>query len=164
MPDTNNRKSKPRFEPKSARLMDQVSEVLRYHHYALRTEESYIRWILAYIRFRGRKHPKDMGKEHIEAFLTHMAVNRSYAAATQNLARNAIVFLYKRVLGLEVAEDLVAARSKKPVRLESGTDIRVVQKLMGHADVKTTEIHTHALQLDIDRAVSPLEMLNGDAS
>lgn len=46
---------------------------------------------------------------------------------------------------------------------ESGTNIRVVQKLMGHADVKTTEIYTHVLQLDIDRVISPLEMLNGDA-
>ena len=117
MPYTTNHQSKPRFEPKSARLMDQVREVLRYHHYALRTEESYIRWILAYIRFHGRKHPKDMGKEHIEAFLTHMAVNKNYAAATQNLALNAIVFLYKQVLGLEITEDLVAARSKKPVRV-----------------------------------------------
>ena len=47
--------------------------------------------------------------------------------------------------------------------LESGTNIRVVQKLMGHADVKTTEIYTHVLQLNLDRVVSPLERLNGDA-
>lgn len=108
---------KPRFQPKSVRLMDQVREVLRYHHYALRTEDSYTRWILAYIRFHKRQHPKELGKEHIEAFLTHMAIEKNYAAATQNLALNAIVFLYKQVLGLEVAEDLVATRSKKQVRL-----------------------------------------------
>ncbi|MBV1878185.1 MAG: integron integrase [Pseudomonadales bacterium] len=97
--------------------MDQVREVLRYHHYAIRTEESYTRWILAFIRFHNRQHPKDMGKVHIEAFLSHLAIDKHYAAATQNLALNAIVFLYKQVLGMEVAEDLVSARSKKPPRL-----------------------------------------------
>lgn len=117
MPYTQKREPKPKFKPKAARLIDQVKEVMRYHHYAIRTEESYIRWILAYIRFNNRQHPRDMGKEHIEAFLTHMAVDKNYAAATQNLALNAIVFLYKQVLDMEVADDLVAARSKKPVRL-----------------------------------------------
>ena len=117
MPYTQKRPSKPRFKPSSARLMDQVKEVLRYHHYAIRTEESYIRWILAYIRFHNRQHPKNMGKEHIEAFLTHMAVDKNYAASTQNLALNAIVFLYEQVLDIEVADDLVAVRSQKPVRL-----------------------------------------------
>ena len=117
MPYTKKSAPKPRFHPKSVRLMDQVREVLRYHHYAIRTEASYCRWILAYIRFHNRQHPKDMGKPHIEAFLTHLAVDKHYAAATQNLALNAIVFLYKQVLGMEVAEDLVSTRSKKPPRL-----------------------------------------------
>ena len=45
--------NKPRFKPQSNRLMDQVREVLRYHHYAIRTEESYVKWILAFIRFKG---------------------------------------------------------------------------------------------------------------
>ena len=112
-------KSKPktRFVPQSVRLMDQVKEVLRYHHYASRTEESYIHWILAFIRFHNKQHPKTLGKNHIEAFLSHMAVNKNYAASTQNLALNAIVFLYKQVLGLPMADDLVAIRSKKVVRL-----------------------------------------------
>ena len=57
------------FIPQSKRLMDQVREVLQYHHYAIRTEEAYVRWILAFIRFHGHKHPKDMGKTEIEAFL-----------------------------------------------------------------------------------------------
>lgn len=115
--------------------MDQVREVLRYHHYALRTEESYIRWILAYIRFHKRQHPKELGKAHIEAYLTHMAIDKNYAASTQNLALNAIVFLYKQVLGLEVAEDLVAARSKKPVRLpvvlSKGEVVEILNEMSG---------------------------------
>jgi integron integrase len=43
--------------------------------------------------------------------------------------------------------------------LESGVNIRVVQKLMGHADVKTTEIYTHVMQKDIDAVKSPLDLL-----
>ena len=43
--------------------------------------------------------------------------------------------------------------------LEQGTNIRVVQKLMGHADVKTTEIYTHVMKNDIDSVKSPLDTL-----
>ena len=106
-----------RFKPSSPRLMDQVREVLRYHHYSIRTEQSYVKWILAFIRFNDRQHPEKLGKPEIEAFLSDMAVNKNYAASTQSLALNAIVFLYKQVLQLPVAEDLEPVRSKKPVRL-----------------------------------------------
>lgn len=106
-----------KFKPQSARLMDQVREVLRYHHYSIRTEQSYIKWILAFIRFNGKRHPKDLDRTEIEAYLSDMAVNRNYAASTQSLALNAIVFLYKQVLDLPIADDLEPIRSKKAVRL-----------------------------------------------
>jgi len=48
-----------KYRPTSARLLDQVREVLRYHHYAIRTEEAYVRWILRYIRFNGTRHPRE---------------------------------------------------------------------------------------------------------
>ena len=126
---------KPRFQPKPGRLMDQVKEVLRYHHYSLSTEKAYIHWILAFIRFHNRQHPKDLGKQHIEAFLSHMALNKNYAASTQNLALNAIVFLYTQVLDLPVAEDLAPVRSKKPVRLpvvlSQGEVIKILAEMSG---------------------------------
>ena len=95
-----NMPEKQKFKPDpKLRLMDQVRQVLRYHHYAYRTEQTYCDWILRYIRFHGAKtHPKYMGKKEIEAFLSHLAVNRNVAAATQRLALNATVFLYKQVL------------------------------------------------------------------
>lgn len=114
--------------------MDQVREVLRYHHYAIRTEEAYVRWILAFIRFHGRKHPKDMGKTEIETFLSDLAVNGNCARSTQNQALNSIVFLYKQVLDLPVAQDLAPTRSKKPVRLPvvmSRDEVSVVIGQMG---------------------------------
>ncbi len=58
-----------KYTPKSVRLMDQVREVLRFHHYAYNTEKSYVTWILQYIRFNNRRHPKDMGKAEVESFL-----------------------------------------------------------------------------------------------
>ena len=104
-------KTTRKFVPKSARLMDQVREVLRFHHYAYNTEKSYISWMLKYIRFHNKKHPKDMGKQEIEAFLSHLAINRNVSASTQNQAFNALLFLYREVLNLDMELDIRAARA-----------------------------------------------------
>ncbi|MBF0201942.1 MAG: integron integrase, partial [Desulfamplus sp.] len=79
-----------------------------------RTEQSYCDWIMRYIRFHGAKtHPRDMGKREIEAFLSHLAVQKNVAASTQNQALNAIVFLYKKVLDIPIDEQLEAVRAKR---------------------------------------------------
>ena len=54
--------AKEKFRPKRGRLLDQVREVMRYHHYAIRTEQTYVKWILDYIRFNGARHPREMRK------------------------------------------------------------------------------------------------------
>ncbi len=106
-----------KYVPKSLRLMDQVREVLRFHHYAYNTEKSYVAWILQYIRFNDRRHPKDMGKPEVEAFLSHLAINRGVSASTQNQAFNAIVFLYKQVLNMDFDLDIRASRARKTKRM-----------------------------------------------
>jgi hypothetical protein len=78
------------------KLLEQVRDVLRVKHYAYRTEKTYIFWIRRYILFHGKKHPKKMGTKEIEAFLTHLAVNRNVAASTQNQALNALIFLFEQ--------------------------------------------------------------------
>ncbi|MDQ6955043.1 MAG: site-specific integrase [Mariprofundaceae bacterium] len=78
------------FRPSSLRLTDQVVEVLRYHHYGKRTEQAYVRWINNYIYFHHKQHPKEMGKTEIEAYLSHLAVEKNVAASTQNQAFNAL--------------------------------------------------------------------------
>jgi len=78
---TNMDKTTRKFVPKSARLMDQVREVLRFHHYTYNTEKSYISWILKYIRFHDKKHPKVKGKREIEVYLSHLAINRNVSAS-----------------------------------------------------------------------------------
>ena len=62
-------RAKQTFRPKPGKLLDQVREVLRYHHYSIRTEDTYVRWIPDYIRFNGTRHPREMGKPEIERFL-----------------------------------------------------------------------------------------------
>lgn len=84
------------------RLLDQVRNVLRVKHYARRTEQSYIHWIKRFILFHQKRHPSELSAPQIEAFLTHLAVNRQVSPATQNLALSAILFLYKQVLDIEL--------------------------------------------------------------
>ncbi len=84
----NSKKFRP--DPK-LRLMDQVRQVLRYHHYAYRTEQTYCDWIMRYIRYHGGEtHPRNMGKKEIEAFLSHLAVQQKVAASTQRHIKSAL--------------------------------------------------------------------------
>ena len=66
------------------KLLDQVRHVLRLKNYAYRTEESYIYWVKQYIFFHQKRHPAEMAHEEVEAFLTHLAVEKNVAASTQN--------------------------------------------------------------------------------
>lgn len=68
------------------RLLDRVREEMRVRHYSLRTEKTYIEWIRRYILYHGKRHPRDMGEVEITAFLTWLATERKFAAATQNQA------------------------------------------------------------------------------
>ena len=109
---------KPKFRPNpSLKLMDQVREVLRYHHYAYRTETSYCQWILRYVRFFGNKtHPKDLSSQHVERFLSNLTTQGKVSASTQRQALNAIVFLYREVLDLPLDGKISPIRSKKQKR------------------------------------------------
>lgn len=80
------------------KLLERVREEIRLHHYSIRTEEAYLGWIKRFVIFHGMRHPESMGADEVRRFLTHLAVNRDVAFATQSQAFNAIVFLYKEVL------------------------------------------------------------------
>ena len=107
--------SKKKFKPdRRLKLMDQVKQVMRYHHYAYRTEKTYSDWILRYIRFFGAKyHPKDMGKTQIEAFLSNLAIKERVSASTQRQALNALIFLYRNVLDKPIEEEIEPVRAKR---------------------------------------------------
>lgn len=67
-------------------LLEVVRQRIRLKHYSHRTEKSYIHWIRRFVRFHNRRHPRELGKAEIEAFLTHLAVDRKVSASTQNQA------------------------------------------------------------------------------
>lgn len=89
---------------KLGELLDQVRTEIRFRHYALRTEESYVSWIKRFVFFHDRKNPADLGATAVREYLNHLAVKRHVAASTQNQALNALVFLYREVLKREIGE------------------------------------------------------------
>lgn len=90
---------------------------MRLNHYSLRTEKSYVDWIKRYIRYHGKRHPKELGAAEVEAFLTHLAVARNVSASTQNQAKSALLYLYKVVLAMDLPWLDNVTQAKAPKRL-----------------------------------------------
>ncbi|MFA6313246.1 MAG: phage integrase N-terminal SAM-like domain-containing protein [Sterolibacterium sp.] len=80
------------------RLLPSLRDALRLRRYSLKTEKAYSHWVKRYVRFHRMRHPKDMGAKEVTAFLNHLASERQVAAATQNQALAALLFLYRVVL------------------------------------------------------------------
>ncbi|QTA91345.1 phage integrase N-terminal SAM-like domain-containing protein [Desulfonema magnum] len=98
-------------------LLNHIRDVMRKKHYSVHTENAYTDWIKRYIIYHGKRHPGEMGESEIAQFLTHLARDRNVAAGTQNQALNALVFLYKNVLKIELGNFGHIERSKKPKNL-----------------------------------------------
>ena len=114
------------------RLLDQVRNKLRVKHYSIRTEDTYSHWIKRYIYFHGKRHPKDLGARDIETFLTDLAVAGKVAAATQNLAKSSILFLYREVLEIELPWLDNITQAKAPKRLPVVLTVSEVQAVLSH--------------------------------
>ena len=84
-------------ESQPPKLLEQVVTRMRVKHYSLRTEKSYVDWIKRYIFHFNKRHPKDLGANEVEQFLTYLVVEGKVAASTQNQAKSALLFLYKEV-------------------------------------------------------------------
>jgi integron integrase len=113
------------------KLLDQVRDAIRVKQYSPRTEEAYVEWITRYILFHHKRHPSEMGVPEIEAFLTHLAVERQVAASTQNQALYALIFLYREVLNQDLDGQINSVRAKKPQRLPTVLSREQVLKLIG---------------------------------
>jgi len=103
--------------PPPPKLLDQVRDRLRVKHYSIRTETQYLQWIKRFILFHDKRHPREMGAVEVEAFLTHLAVAGRVAAATQNQALSALLFLYREVLNIDLPWLDKIVRAKQPQRL-----------------------------------------------
>ena len=134
----------PRSNPK---LLDQVRDVIRLKHYSIRTEQAYVDWIRRFVEFHARRekgesqagrsryiwrHPRDMSEPEITEFLTALARDGHVAAATQNQALSALLFLYKEVLKQQVGWLDTVERAKKPARLPVVLTREEVRKVFGH--------------------------------
>lgn len=97
-------------------LLDRVRNALRVGQYALETEKAYLAWIEKYILFHGKRPPEEMGALEVERFLTHLAVKQKVAKDTQRQALNALVFLYRTVLGQKLGK-IMAVRGRHGKRL-----------------------------------------------
>jgi integron integrase len=116
------------------RLLDQVRREIRARHYSPRTESTYLHWIVRYIRFHGRRHPRDLSEEHLGAFLSSLANDRHVAAATQNQALSALLFLYKSVLRVELPWLTGITRARRPRRLPVVLTREEVNALLSRLD------------------------------
>src|SRR5437016_10053899 len=115
---------------KPPRLLEQLRHAIQRRHYSSRTEETYVHWVKRFIYFSGRRHPRELGAPEVTAFLNYLAREREVAAATQNQALSAPIFLYKEVLAqpLPWLEDL--ERAKRPARLPNVLTRDEVQRLL----------------------------------
>lgn len=137
--------NKPKFHPNpKLKLMEQVREVLRYYHYAYRTEQTYCQWILRFLHFFGGKtHPQNLSVRDVELFLSDLAVKQEVASSTQRQALNAIVFLYRDVLHKPLDGKIAHIRSKKKPKTVTVLSTDEVSRFFQNID------DTHALMAKI---------------
>ncbi|WP_419767022.1 integron integrase [Arcobacter sp.] len=96
------------------KLLDIMRDKIRFKHYSIKTEQSYIGWAKRYILYHNKRHPQDMGKTEIEQFLTHLATQLNVSPTTQNQAFNALLFLYEQVLNISLKnQNIQALRAKE---------------------------------------------------
>jgi site-specific recombinase XerD len=115
-------------------LIQRYREELQARHYARRTVATYEQWLRRFLRFHQLRHPREMGSEEVNAFLTHLAVEGQVSASTQNQALSALLFLYRELLVRDLdREGVVRARGRRrrPVVLSEAEVKAVRQELEG---------------------------------
>lgn len=115
-------------------FLKSISRTMRLRGYALKTEKSYLHWIRYYIRFHRRRHPQEMGRDEVIAFLDHLANERHVAVATQQIALNAVMFMYNKILYQPIKNMNFVRASKHrrlPTVLNAGEVIEIIDELEG---------------------------------
>ncbi|MHB0987805.1 MAG: integron integrase [Bellilinea sp.] len=137
--------------PQPKKLLDQLRDAIRIKHYADSTEKTYVHWAKRYILFHNKRHPAEMGVPDIEAFLTHLAQDENVAASTQNQAFNALLFLYRNVLHVELDAPIQALRAKRaqhfPTVLSKDEATRVLAGLQGLHQLMARLLYGSGLRL-----------------
>ena len=97
--------------------IENLVKSIRLKHYSIRTEQSYLDWVLRFIHFNALEDPATFTGEQISRFLEYLALKRKVSSSTQAQALNALIYFYKNVLQKEPGDDIQFVRSKKPKRL-----------------------------------------------
>ena len=158
------------------RFLDQLRSFIRARGLAYRTEKTYLFWIKRYIRFHQRRHPSSMGSVEVETFLNHLVVQRNVALATQRVALNALVFLYREFLAMPL-EGLKFEGARKPARLPTVFSPeeakRVIDELEGPARLVAMMLYGSGLRInealrmrikDVDFGMQQLVVRHGKGS
>jgi integron integrase len=119
--------------PQAPKLLDRVRHACRVRHYSIRTEDAYHDWARRYVLFHGKRHPEAMAEPEVNAFLTHLAVERNVAASTQTQALCALLFLYDAVLKKPL-DELKVVRANRPKRLPVVMSRDEVRRVLGQLE------------------------------
>ena len=135
----------------SPKLLDRMRAEIRVRHYSIRTEETYLDWARRFILFHNKQHPKDLGALEVQAFLSHLAVDRNVAASTQNQAKSALLFLYRQVLKIELPwlDEVIAAKAGKrlPVVLTQTEARHLLNAMSGTMGLVTSLLYGTGMRL-----------------
>jgi integron integrase len=122
------------IDSRSSRFMDQLRLFIRARYLAYTTEKTYCYWVIRFIRFNGKRHPKDLNESHIEAYLEYLSTQKNVAPNTQKLVLNALVFLYQQFLGRQLGK-LKYSYANKPRQIPTvfnhAEALRVIEHLRG---------------------------------
>lgn len=116
------------------RLLELVRAAIRVRHLSPATDEAYTRWIRKFIHFHGKRHPRDMGAREVEAYLSHLALQRNVSPSTQNQAKAALLFLYRVVLEVQLPWLNNVVQAKVTPRLPVVLTPSEITRLLDHMD------------------------------
>ena len=115
-------------------LLDRLRDRIRLKHYSIRTEKAYLDWNRRFILFHNKKHPRTLGVQEVEQFLTFLAVERRVASSTQNQALSAILFMYKEVLKIELPWIEDVTRAKRYEKIPAVFSKDEIRKILANLD------------------------------
>jgi integrase len=145
------------------KLLDRLRDAIRLKHYAYRTEQTYVDWVYRFIIFHNKRHPQDMGVPEIEAFLTHLAVQKRVASSTQNQALSALLFLYRHVLHQDIGSDINAVRAKPsrylPTVLTHEEAISILDRMHGEYQLVSKLLYGSGLRISEALRLIPIHLL-----
>ncbi|HEX6017006.1 MAG TPA: integron integrase [Burkholderiaceae bacterium] len=134
-----------------AKLLPRLRDALRLRHYSIRTEQAYVDWVRRFVVFHGKRHPARLGASEVQAFLTHLAVERSVSSSTQNQAKSALLFLYREVLLVDLPwlDEVVGAKPSRrlPVVLTPSEVRRLLAELSGTMGLVASLLYGTGLRL-----------------